>query len=99
MDVANRQVALSGFSTALSLDSRTNEIEEYLRRFQNVSAVSVGHFMQGPRNAQTATKVSYIEFSSEVSRNKFLESAKSIVFKSATGNITVRPAKTKYQKH
>ena len=70
-----------------------------MSKFSNFSQYSIGHFMQGPRNAQTASKTSYVEFLSEGNRQKFLNDAQSISFTSTSGSIRVRGAKTKFNKH
>ena len=99
VDIANRQIALTGFSAALSLDSRTKEIEQFLSTFENLPKYTIGHFMQGPRNAQTVSKASYVEFGSEVDRNHFFERSKNVDVKFASGTVKVRKAKTKFNKH
>ena len=99
MDVANRQVAFTGFSTELSLEIRSREIEQYLQKFPDFSRYTIGHFMKGPRGTQTATKASYIEFANESLRKSFLDKAKDVSFASSGGVVRVRAAKTKFNKH
>ncbi|CAK0802320.1 unnamed protein product [Prorocentrum cordatum] len=55
--------------------------------------------MQGPRNAQTMSKASFVECLSEAGRNDFLEKAKNQSFRSSSGTVRVQPANPKFKKH
>ena len=50
---------------------RQHAIQQFMSRHGEFAFTS-GHFYKGPRNARALSKVSFIEFPSEESRNQFI---------------------------
>eukprot|EP00959_Pyramimonas_sp_CCMP1952_P274016 5727834-Pyramimonas_sp.AAC.1 len=74
MDVSNLQIAVVGFSTS-DLQQRITAFEKIVSDANSsVRPVSMGLFFTGPRNSQTVSKASFLQFASDKDARDFLAS-------------------------
>ena len=98
MDVSNYQIAIVAFQTN-DLDQRLADLQKIVADLNPaVKPVLFGHFFSGPRNAQTVSKASFVQFASEKAAKDFLSSAggKGCRLQTSSGlQVILEPAKSK----
>ena len=96
LDPAHKRIVFSGFPLDMACKERTKHIEKFLVKYPSLPKyISVGVIPKGPKNNRTATKMSFVEFSSSDDAYSALKLLKSEKLEFGSASITIKGALTK----